>query len=726
MKRKQKTFYLLLVISTVIFVCFVTVFYARQLKKTISNNIIGSISEIAEHDKASIQSYIESCWNNLYEINERFNGYDCKTIQDLKEKLHLECASGRFSHIYLVAADGTIYTDKYTTYPSKGNASENKPDFLSYFAGGKEKVIARFQSSLENNWLEKENVLYGIRLENQEIAGKKMSVLIGISSISSIRDNMVIDSFFKYGRSRGHSALINMNGNYIVDINKKLYRNRWNNLFEHLSAAKNSEFTNEEVRKKLTNLESFGFYHSHAEEKNRELYYFIPFGNEMDLYFIMSVSEEVFLEQTRTFTTMSIAVLSVSMLAVVSMLLIVMRYHIKTIRTSEKAKSQKEFLSNMSHEIRTPLSGLIGINHLIALYIDDGRKKTQMKELLKKSQSTANYLLSLINDFLDMSKLQAGKVDLISEPLLVEELMDEIAAMQTANIESRGISFLVEKDITEPCVAGDATRIKQILMNIVGNAAKFTPEGKSIRFSVCQKPIDETHVLTIYQCEDTGIGISKEYIGKIFDSFSQERNRSTSGIKGTGLGMAISKLLANAMEGDISVESELNVGSTFTVSIPSVIVTEIPDYLKMEKKELTGEDDRPASDKAAQRTAKILVAEDVELNAEILLEILNLEGFETARAQNGKEALELFAQSAPYEFDVILMDMKMPVMDGCSASREIRRLDRPDAASVIIFACTANTFQEDRDFAVESGMNDFLTKPIDITILLKKLDSITK
>lgn len=722
MEKKQKTFYILLVVSTSIFVCFATIFYAGQLKKTISDNIIESISEIAEHDKASIQSYITSCWRNLYEINGRFTDYDCQTIQDIKKILNLECASSRFSHIYLVMENGTIYTNQYITYTPKDHA----PDFLSYFTDGKTKIVARFENDPENNWLETGSILYGIRLKDCEIAGEEISALIGISNVSLIRDHMVIDSFTKNGKSRGHSALIDMNGNYIVDINKEPYVNRWNNLFEHLSASKDSEFTNEEIKKRLANLETFGFYHSHKKEKTRELYYFIPFGNEMDLYFIMSVSEEVLLEQTKTFTTMSIVMLAISMLAVVIMLLIVMKSRIKTIRTTVKAKSQKEFLSNMSHEIRTPLNGLIGINHLITLHIDDDSKKTQIKELLKKSQSTADYLLSLVNDILDMSKLQAGKVDLISEPLLIEELMDEVAAMQTANIESRGVSFLVEKNITEPCVEGDAVRTKQILMNIVGNAAKFTPSGKSIRFSVSQKPIDDTHVLTIYQCEDTGIGISKEYIGKIFDSFSQEKNRNTSGMKGTGLGMAISKLLANAMNGDITVESELNVGSTFTVTIPSVIVKDIPDYLKDDKKELAEETIESLPDRNHRRSIKILLAEDVELNAEILLEILDLEGFETAHAQNGREALELFQQSALYEFDVILMDMKMPVMDGCSASREIRNLDRPDAKSVVIYACTANTFQEDRDLAIESGMNDFLTKPIDVAILLKKLESIAK
>ena len=452
----------------------------------------------------------------------------------------------------------------------------------------------------------------------------------------------------------------------------------------------------------------------------------MPFGNEINLYFTMSVNEEVFMEQTRAFVTMSMVMLAICIATVIGMLLVMMRYQLKTIRASEKAKSQKEFLSNMSHEIRTPLNGLIGMNHLLLANIDDDTRKPQIKEWLRKSHSTANYLLSLVNDVLDMSKLQAGKVDIINEPLSLPVLIDEISSMQADNIKNRGVEFIVEKKLTEPYIEGDATRIKQILMNIIGNAAKFTPKGKYIRFSVTQEKTDAMHVTTIYQCEDAGIGISKEYISQIFDPFSQERNRNTNGVKGTGLGMAISKLLTNAMGGNITVESELHVGSTFTVTIPSVIVKDIPEHQKQFEKENTSEDDTLAADKESNRPVKVLVAEDVELNAEILLEILEMEGFETSLAKNGIEAVELFSASAIGEFDIILMDMQMPVMDGCTASMEIRKLERADAKSVMIYACTANTFQEDKERALASGMNDFLTKPIDIDILLKKIENTAK
>ncbi|MCM1496645.1 MAG: ATP-binding protein [Bacteroides sp.] len=721
MKKKHRLFYLLIIVSASLIVCLAIFFYVRQMNRTISKNIINSISEIAEHDKATIQAYIEICWEDLYEIRERFVSFECKTIEDVETRINLECASSGFTHIYLVAEDGTVYTDKYVVYTPDTNTLNRNLDFLPYFENGEEKVVVRFDDKAEGGWMLKENILYGIRLHDYSIEGKKMFALIGISDISLIQDNMVIDSFIKDGEVRGHSALIDMNGNYIVNINKEIYLNKQNNLYEHLATAESSELTNEEVQEKLQNQETFGFYHSHAGEKGKELFYFIPFDDNFDLYFIMSVNEEVFSEQKRTFVSLSMTMAVVAMVTVFIMLLIIMRLQLKTVRTTASAKSQKEFLSNMSHEIRTPLNGLIGMNHLIMVNIDDESQKPQIKEWLIKSHSTANYLLSLVNDILDISKLQAGKVDIVEEPMLVSSLIDEIAAMQADNIKNRGVEFIVEKNITEPCIEGDVTRTKQILMNIVGNAAKFTPEGKWIRLSVTQEKTDDTHVITTYRCEDTGIGISEEYIDKIFDSFSQERNRNQEGIKGTGLGMAISKLLTNAMGGDITVESKLNVGSTFTVTIPSKIVSEIPTNLKTQEETEDTEDTTYSTRRADGKPIKVLVAEDVELNAEILLEILKMEGFETALAQNGQEALDLFKQSEIGEFDIILMDMQMPVMDGCTAASEIRKLDRADAASIIIYACTANMFQEDREQAIASGMNDFLTKPIDVDVLLNKL-----
>lgn len=396
----------------------------------------------------------------------------------------------------------------------------------------------------------------------------------------------------------------------------------------------------------------------------------------------------------------------------------------KTRLATEKARAQSEFLSNMSHEIRTPLNGLIGLNHMMMLNIDKAEQREQVKDWLHKSYGTANYLLSLVNDVLDVSKLQAGKVDLVMEPVMLETMLDAVWSMQHDNIVSRGVEFVIEKEIFEPCIETDGIRMKQVLMNIVGNAAKFTPSGGRIILSVSQKRIDQNHVEMVYRCEDTGIGMSEEFIQKIFELFSQERNHSAPKAKGTGLGMPLSRLIVEAMGGTIHVESKVNVGSVFTVTIPSTVSKVQPDYRsRTSKGELHGKH-TAAGGSGDGKQASILLAEDNELNSEILQEILTERGFRVVHAENGKEAVEAFRESEPGEFDIILMDMQMPVMDGCTAVREIRGLERPDAGKVSIFACTANTFKEDRDKAIESGMDDFLSKPIDVGILLEKLSGV--
>ena len=281
----------------------------------------------------------------------------------------------------------------------------------------------------------------------------------------------------------------------------------------------------------------------------------------------------------------------------------------------EKAKAQSEFLSNMSHEIRTPLNGLIGLNHMMMLNIDkveQEQQKEQVKDWIQKSYGTANYLLSLVNDVLDVSKLQAGKVDLVMEPVMLETMLDAVWSMQHDNIVNRGVEFRIEKEISIPCIETDGTRIKQVLMNIIGNAAKFTPAGGRITLSVSQRRTDKTHVEMQYRCEDTGIGMSEEFVEKIFELFSQEQNPASQGVKGTGLGMPLSRLIVESMGGKIHVESKVGRGSTFTVVIPSAIAEAAPDYgNRMSQNGVCPETKKkPGSGKSI----RILLAEDNELN----------------------------------------------------------------------------------------------------------------
>ena len=702
----------------------VVVFYVGQLDLMVTSNMLHSISELAQHDKRSIEAYTETCWSELENVAERFERYDCDTLFELQTRMNLESATSDFDHIYLLAEDGRVYTDKYVVYDPQDAGGSRQIDFLQFFPEGTERIVTRWDDKAEEAGVSQEYVLYGVALDGFEIEGVPMRAVLGLKDTSLIQQYIVFDSFVKDGVRRGYSAVVDEQGNYVIGTQKTIYLNEEDNLYHSLDHGSHVEMAEEEIAQKFADQETFSF--RYVDEKGvQKLLYFTPFTDDIDWYFMMAVDNEAFSERSNAFASLSILVLVVVMLVAVAAIMALTVSHYRATQAMDRARSQGEFLSNMSHEIRTPLNGLIGLNHLLTTHIDEPESRGQVKDWLAKSHSTANYLLSLVNDILDMSKLQAGKVDLVNAPLYVEVLVDAVVSMQRDNIEGRGIDFVVERDISSPCVLGDATRIKQVLMNILGNAAKFTPEGGSITFTISQGAVVDGRVTTTYVCRDTGVGMSDEFAATIFDAFSQERHRSTESVKGTGLGMAISKSLVDAMGGTIAVESKLGVGSTFTVTLPSWVTEEKPAYLEQRTDEITEQVSNLAHNLHDDRPVKVLMAEDNELNAEILYEILSEEGFEVVHAENGQQAVELFERSEPGEFDVILMDMQMPVLDGCSASQVIRSLERPDARRVIIFACTANTFKEDRDRAYESGMDGFLAKPVEVKVLLEKLDAVS-
>ncbi|MCH5272780.1 MAG: response regulator [Lachnospiraceae bacterium] len=394
------------------------------------------------------------------------------------------------------------------------------------------------------------------------------------------------------------------------------------------------------------------------------------------------------------------------------LLYINMHIRIRSIKDRADAKAKGEFLSTMSHEIRTPLNGLIGLNYLMSQSLDD---RDKISNYLQQSSSVAQYLLSLVNNVLDMSRLQESKMELEQKPLDLNLLLATVESIEKSSMEEKGIDFRMDAELFCPGILGDEVRIQQVLVNMIDNARKYTPKGGSVIVKVRQTEASQGGILTKAEILDTGRGMSDEFQKKIFDPFTQERNTVSKGNQGTGLGMAICSLLAERMGGSLEVESKLGEGSLFTftfVAKPAAVQAEAAESEKIADAGIT------------YNKPHILIAEDNELNGQILMELLEGEGFETLHAENGKKAVEAFEASAPGEYGVVLMDLMMPEMDGFEATKAIRALNRPDAGTVKIFACTANSFKEDRDKALESGMDDFITKPINIKELLKKLENI--
>ena len=378
-------------------------------------------------------------------------------------------------------------------------------------------------------------------------------------------------------------------------------------------------------------------------------------------------------------------------------------------KTANRVKS--DFLSSMSHDIRTPLNGIIGLLKIDEEHFDD---EELVKENHEKMKVVADHLLSLINDILQMSKLEEGNIALKHEQICLQELMNDIETITISRAVSEGIKWEYEKkktDFVYPYIYGSPLHIRQIFLNIYGNCIKYNRKNGTIMTSV-ESLGDKDGICTYrWTISDNGMGMSKEFLSHIFEPFVQEKNDARSIYQGTGLGMAIVKELINHMKGTIEISSEVGVGSTFVVTIPFEIA---PPPQKLQEKESTG----------SIEGMKLLMAEDNELNAEIATTLLTDRGALVTNVSDGKQALDEFTKNPPGTYDAILMDIMMPVMDGLTATKAIRSLTRPDAKTIPILAMTANAFEEDAKQCFAAGMNAHIAKPIDIEFLEKTLQRI--
>lgn len=377
------------------------------------------------------------------------------------------------------------------------------------------------------------------------------------------------------------------------------------------------------------------------------------------------------------------------------------------------SQSKTEFLSSMSHEIRTPMNGIIGM-----LTLAHGQLRGHSAEnYIIKAEQLSKYLLSVINDILDMSRIEAGKIELESKPFELAALAEKLRNMFQKNVEAKSVAFYVEmKDVDVKYIVGDELRISQILVNFLSNAQKFTEKGE-IRVTFRQLQKENGKVSLMFRVHDTGKGMDAKFISRIFKPFEQESQDITKQYGGSGLGMSITDRLVHLMGGEIVIDSMLGKGSDFSVylTLPIAEVSEI----ETEQEDETGTD-------FTFNGCHILMAEDNEINAEIAVSILENEGAKVDVAVNGKDAVEKYAASAPGTYNFILMDIQMPVMNGRDAAKQIRSMDRKDAGEIPIFALSADAFVEDQRLSAMSGMNGHFTKPIDFEEMRVQIGKILK
>ena len=367
------------------------------------------------------------------------------------------------------------------------------------------------------------------------------------------------------------------------------------------------------------------------------------------------------------------------------------------------------FLNNMSHDIRTPMNAIIGFTNIAM----KRRPSPEIKSCLEKIQQSSDYLLTLMNDVLDVSRIESGKIEYNPVPVELDEVADTVINITNGFMENRDLKLRVKRTgMEKPCAMADELRLREVLLNIISNAVKFTDDGGSITVEMDYYPSgDGTHILVTYRIIDTGIGIGKEFIGKIFDEFAQEEGGARTKYKGTGLGMSITKRYVELMGGTIAVESKKNVGTTVTVKLP----------LELVQREEAEQPEETAEEQSLEGV-RVLMAEDNDLNAEIAALLLEEQNMKVTRAVDGQDAVEQFRAAAPGTFDLILMDIMMPRMNGYEATQAIRSMeDRPDGKTIPIIAMTANAFAEDVQAAADAGMNAHLSKPVNPDVFYKAL-----
>ena len=394
------------------------------------------------------------------------------------------------------------------------------------------------------------------------------------------------------------------------------------------------------------------------------------------------------------------------------------KYKAELLRAAKKAEAaneaKTEFLQRMSHDIRTPINGICGMINVADHYADNMEKQTECRAKIKK---TSHLLLELINEVLDMSKLESDEVVLEDIPFNLNSIFEEILGVIEHMAAEQNIRIIwEEKEVTHWNLIGSPVHVKRILMNILSNAVKYNKENGYVYIGCREIPSKQTAMTTLeFVCRDTGIGMAEAFQKRIFEPFAQEHAGSRTKFAGTGLGMPITKKLVEKMGGTISFESKEGTGTTFVIRIPFQIDADMKDRTETEEKTET-----------SIQGLHVLLTEDNELNMEIAEFVLQNEGAVVTKAWNGQKAVDIFRKSRPGEFDAILMDIMMPVMNGYEAAKMIRSLDREDAKVIPIIAMTANAFTEDKMRAKEAGMDEHIAKPVDGKLLVKVINELVK
>ena len=701
-------------------------FFTNYIDKILYDERLGQMSEVTKQLFSGLNDAVGNNWERAGIQKNTLKAASLGTINDLYDFMEKQevISEMQANDMSLIAVDST---GKY--YKSDGPHGLMRE--IKYLESAPRQVnyVSNTMTSSESS------MVYLYELDTPVTVQDDNQKDITIIYYGTMQNMKRLNKYFNC------SAYNNENSVYVLDEDgMKLFNSstvelvHGYNIYSVLKQMK--YYHNQDFNKTLKQLEETGSAYSSAVLDGVEYYYAIANLDyaEWTILFMVPASC-VAVNTVRLTKTVMVIVLSFAMImaivlvAVVSTMIHIQQKKVLDLEREnnhklaealdmarEANRSKSTFLANMSHDIRTPMNAIIGITALIEHDVDNAAK---VKEYAKKIEVSSQHLLGLINDVLDMSKIETGKTTLNFVDFSISEMLRRIEILFRPQTDAKNQTLLITKEhIHHEWLNGDSVRLMQVFNNLMSNAIKYTQEGGKIQFFAeeCQTN-SSVYAKFRFIVKDNGIGMSEEFQDKIFDSFTREENSVINKIQGTGLGMAISKNLIQAMGGTIEVKSEKGKGSCFEV---------IVDFKIAENKEVYQpeqiEDEK--QDETILNGMCFLCAEDNELNAEILKELLDIEGAKCQICENGEKVVEAFEKSQPGEYDMILMDIQMPVMNGYEATKAIRNSKHPMAKTIPIIAMTANAFSEDIQQSLSAGMNAHVSKPVEMKVLGKAIQNI--
>ena len=720
-ERKQTTKYLLPVAFAMILVivlAFGILFMRNSLMKLTIEERSSQLEEMVTQIQANLDSGLRTHWNLVEGLNNAVQGNHFYNSREVSENIaHMEndfCTDLYGCRVMLLDEQGTAYL-------SDGPAGIWY-DISHLLDGEKRHTFVSETDTIDGSFL-----VFSLELDSPVTMGENH---IRFTHVVLLKDIRTVKQYYTTTTYGGSAAtyIIKKNGTlaYFDADSDDVIGAR--NIYKALEEAEYVQGRNFNMIKEQ--LDRDGIAAANIILNQTEYYYCLTALADYDMTLMLLIPAGSVAVSTMNMMNSTIRTETIFISAMAFLMLLAFFSLIKVQRSGQMVKLEQEtnrelnqlrlvaesanaaksaFLNNMSHDIRTPMNAIIGFTNIAMKQ----SPTPEIRNCLDKISESSEHLLALINDVLDISRIESGKIKYTPAPVDIAEVSDSVLTIMYGYLNDRNITFRTELEKPQTrYVLTDAVRVREVLVNILGNAVKFTNDGGSITYAVSYLPgKDGRHIRVRYRIADTGIGMSEEFVEHIFDEFSQEDHGARTQYQGTGLGMAITKKYVELMGGTISVESRKGVGSVFTVELPM----EITDAREVTKKDYSvGSIDLSG--------LKILLAEDNDLNAEIAIVQLEELGIRITRAADGDEAVRFFAENPEGTFDLILMDVMMPNMNGYEATKAIRSLkNRPDGAAIPIIAMTANAFAEDVQASLDAGMNGHLSKPIVLDEVIKTI-----